>query len=115
MENFIDKLRDYEWDLVNDLWAWAVDTGGYWLQVTGWTAWLYIALVVVILGLSLDLTHNLTSLVLARTWGVLSYLFFGTFGMAGVLLGLVSKNFVMARLRDSTRFLRDQKNRPDEG
>ncbi|MEQ9223838.1 MAG: hypothetical protein RJQ08_11475 [Salinisphaeraceae bacterium] len=104
--DWIDKVRDWDWDLT-DIWVHWLDTAMYYLDTIGWPAYAAIFLSVVLIGLSLDLTHHWTSMMLARSWGAVVYVVFTLLGVVLGWLYLGTNRFIFARLRDSARMFRD--------
>lgn len=107
MEEFLQKIADYEWDLTV-VWAALLETVSYWAETLGPVAYLFVALIVIFIGLSLDLTHHTTSLLVAGILKGVVYFFLtillGVLAVSARLLG----STLVARWRDVVVFSRNR-------
>lgn len=102
-KTFLERFRDWDLD-VTDLWDWVVATATYYLDAFGIWGYVIVGLAAIIALLSFDLTHSMTSLVLAGVIRSIGAIFFMTIGVVLGFLFKVTGSSLMARARDSSRF-----------
>ena len=112
--NFMEDFVNWDWDL-SDLWDAAMRTVAYYYQEHGVIAIGVTIGVVILIGLSLDLTHSMTSLILAQMWRA-------TFGAVFVGVGLLFafsarwiSGFAVARFRDLANALTHKEHSTSSG
>lgn len=102
--DWADKIRQLRWEEIPSLVGnWFVDLAYYYWQTMGWVGLLIVLAGVVFALLSFDMTHHMTSLVMAR---VINGIYMLTLGAAVLLLGLLVKYLgftFLAKIRDSLR------------
>lgn len=102
-KTFLERFRDWDLD-VSDIWDWFASTAGYYFDAFGIWGWVIVGIAVIVMGLSFDLTHSMTSLVMAgviRSIG--SILTMLTAGLLFVIFKATGSSAI-ARARDAVRF-----------
>ena len=100
---FLERFRDWDLDPA-DIWTWFLQWANYYFDTFGPLGWVIVILTVIVMGLSFDLTHSMTSLILA---GLIRSVFSMVLMVVGFVLYLLFKVTgagALARARDMTRF-----------
>ncbi|TJY57355.1 hypothetical protein E4T66_18285 [Sinimarinibacterium sp. CAU 1509] len=100
---FLERFRDWDLD-PTDVWHWALDTAQYYLNAFGPWGYVIVFVSVVIALLSFDITHSMTSLVLAGVIRSVGSLVFKSIGLVLALVFQLTHSAVIARARDAIRF-----------
>ncbi len=110
--SFMERFRDWPISLA-DIPRWFFHWASYYIDAFGWKGYAVVFAGLVIVGLSLDLTHNLTSQILSGTYRALLYAVLGAAALLLRALWVITGNYAVARARDALRFW-EQRLRPRE-
>lgn len=102
-ETWLEKLKNWDLDLM-DVVDWFENLVRYYTTTYGWIAYLVIGLAVIVVLLSNDLTHKITSQILSDLWRALMLVIGVILTKTLELLADTTKDVAVARWRDAARY-----------
>ncbi|ULQ48327.1 hypothetical protein JN531_016980 (plasmid) [Flagellatimonas centrodinii] len=102
-QSFLERLRDWDLDLW-DIWDWAMRLARYYIETFGFWGYLGVGVAAVLILLSFDLTHSLTSQIISGTYKILMIAVLAVVAKLLQLLASATASTAIARARDAARF-----------
>lgn len=111
-QTFLERLRDWDLDLW-DIWHWAMRLARYYIETFGIWGYLGVGAAAIVILLSFDLTHSLTSQIISGTYKILMIAVLAVVARLLQLLAAATASTAIARARDAARFYESRYRRED--